>query len=155
MGPILFIIFITDLEVGIKSKILKCAVDAKLIGTAGSVEEIQIIKRDLEHLWKWSEDWQMKFKNVDKCKIMHIGYNNAKEKFELGGRELVVVEEEKDLGVVVRDNLKGGSQCAIAAKNGIQILGMFRRTFECRSKNICLWSDLICNTVYLCGDRIL
>ena len=110
LGPILFIIFINDLEAGIKSRILKFADDAKLIGKVASVEDLQTIKKDLENLWKWSEDWQMKF-NVEKCKIMHIGYKNNKEKFELGGKELIEVEEEKDLGVVVRDNLKVRSQC--------------------------------------------
>jgi len=30
---------------------------------------------DLCNLVEWSKEWQMLF-NVDKCKVMHMGYNN-------------------------------------------------------------------------------
>ena len=38
--------------------------------------------------------------NVDKCKVMHIGLNNNKAKYEMNGKCLEEVTEERDLGVV-------------------------------------------------------
>jgi len=34
------------------------------------------LQEDLVNLAVWSNDWQMLF-NVDKCKVMHMGYNNT------------------------------------------------------------------------------
>ena len=33
------------------------------------------LREDLRILFKWSEDWQMAF-NVDKCSVIHFGFNN-------------------------------------------------------------------------------
>ena len=48
---------------------------------------IDRLQQDLRNLCNWSQDWQMLF-NVDKCKIMHIGYNNGKAKYEMNGKYL-------------------------------------------------------------------
>ena len=40
--------------------------------------------------------------NIDKCKVMHIGNNNGKAKYEMNGKLLEEVIEEKDLGVIIR-----------------------------------------------------
>ena len=44
--------------------------------------------------------------NLDKCKIMHFGYNNPMHTFLLDGQILETVSEEKDLRVMVRNDLK-------------------------------------------------
>lgn len=128
LGPILFIIFINDLDDGVLSKILKFADDTKMMGSVRSEEDVKVLRDDLAKLFKWSEVWQMKF-NIDKCKIMHIGYKNPGAKYEVNGKELDVVKNEKDLGIVISDDLKVATQCGIAAKKGYQILGLISRTF--------------------------
>ena len=37
--------------------------------------------------------------NLNKCKIMHFGYNNLNNIVLLGGHMLEIVNEEQDLGV--------------------------------------------------------
>ena len=49
--------------------------------------------------------------NLDKCKIMHFGYNNLNNIFILGGHILETVAEEKHFGVLIRKDLKASSQC--------------------------------------------
>jgi len=39
--------------------------------------------------------------NVDKCKIMHMGYNNYKAKYKMNLKFLDEVTEERDLGVIM------------------------------------------------------
>ena len=54
--------------------------------------------------------------NLDKCKIMHFGYNNSNNIFLQGGHILETVDEEKDLGVMIRKDLKAASQCVKIVK---------------------------------------
>jgi hypothetical protein len=135
LGPILFTIFINDLDDGIKNIIKKFADDTKIMGMAGSIEQVYGIREDLSRLDEWSQRWQMKF-NVDKCKVMYLGHGNSKAKYEIQGKELGEIVEEKDLGVYFDNTWKAGANCFKAAKKGNKILGMIKRTFECRSKSV-------------------
>ena len=49
--------------------------------------------------------------------------------YKMGGEELSVVEEEKDLGVWMHHSLKPSIQCERAAKSGNMALGMILRAF--------------------------
>ena len=42
--------------------------------------------------------------NVEKCKVMHIGGTNRNFRYFMDQKQLEVVEEEKDLGVVSSDH---------------------------------------------------
>ena len=73
--------------------------------------------------------------NLDKCKIMHFGYNNPNNIFLLGVHILRTVDEEKDFGVVIRKDLKASRQCVKIVKTANQILGMINRTFIFKTKD--------------------
>ena len=75
LGPVLFIVFIDDIDEGIRSTVLKFADDTKLVARVGSEEDRERLRQDLVELYKWSEDWQMLF-NLDKCAVMHSGFAN-------------------------------------------------------------------------------
>ena len=53
----------------------------------------------------WAEKWQMDF-NVDKCVVVHFGRTNGMKEYNIKGRTLSHVEEQKDLGVRVHWTLK-------------------------------------------------
>ena len=59
--------------------------------------------------------WQMRF-NEDKCKILHIGYQNTKASNTMNGTKLKSVEREKDSGVTISNDLKSSQQCSEAVK---------------------------------------
>jgi len=64
--------------------------------TKNDIDRLQI---DLINLGKWWHKWIMLF-NIDKCKIMHLGLNNVKSKYETNGKYLKEVIEDRDLGVI-------------------------------------------------------
>ena len=66
LGPALFLIFINDLDTGSVNHILKFADDTKVFGNINHVIDSIKLQEDLNELFNWSKDWQMKF-NVDKC----------------------------------------------------------------------------------------
>ena len=105
LGPVLFIIFIDDIEENVAGKIVKFADDTKLIARVGTGQEVESLREDLRKLFQWAEEWQMLF-NVDKCSVLHFGFNNPRVVLELGGKPLVSHESEKDLGVMVQRDLR-------------------------------------------------
>ena len=76
--------------------------------------------------------------NVDKCKVMHFGINNIKVNYELNGKTLEEVTEERDLGVVVQNDLKCSKQCLKAVSTANKVLGMTKRSFSVRDKDVIL-----------------
>ena len=68
--------------------------------------------------------------NVQKCKAMHVGKNrmDAVAEYSMKGTVLETVDEEKDLGVVLKNNLKVSSQCAQTYGKASRILGAINRT---------------------------
>jgi len=72
IGPVLFLIFINDLEVGTTSTVLKFADDTKLFRSVVSQVDRSMLNNDLDTVCEWADRWQMKF-NVSKCKVMHYG----------------------------------------------------------------------------------
>ncbi len=70
----------------------------------------ELFQRDLNKLRNWARDWQIKF-NVAKCRGMHIGINNDNVEYLMNRVELSVTNTEKDLGVMIRDDLKPNNQC--------------------------------------------
>jgi len=137
LGPLLFLIFINDIDKGIVSKLLKFADDTKLVGTVSSEVEIEQLRTDLERLYSWSIDWQMLF-NTDKCKVMHFGYKNNTASYSLGNVNIQSGKEEKDLGIIINQTLKSSQQCVAAANTANRTLGMINRTFVNKHSNIML-----------------
>jgi len=66
---------------------------------------------------------------TDKCKVMHLGHNNKKIEYEMGGMKLDSTLEEKDLGVIFNEKPQVGKQCLKAANKANKIIGMIKRMF--------------------------
>ena len=135
LGPILFLIYINDLEEGVTSKILKFADDTKLFRKIKGNGDKQQQQDDIDKLIKWSEKWQLLF-NFQKCKCLHAGHGNTEVNYEMGGTILCKTVKEKDLGVTMNANMKVSEQCRIAASKGNQILGMIRRNITYKEKGL-------------------
>ena len=94
------------------------------------------LQDDLNSLCKWSGQWLLKF-NVEKCKVMHIGHKQQSSYNLRSGnliQDLKSTKEERDLGVLVTDDLKSSRQCAAAVAKANSILGLIRRNFRCLDK---------------------
>ena len=137
LGPLLFIIYINDLDLVLVSKISKFADDTRMGINADSDAAVKQLQEDLRKVGEWSKKWQMPF-NLDKCKIMHIGHKNKNEKYELLGKEIESVQQEKDLGVVITNDLKSSNQCIEAVKKAQKLLGYIKRQFRTRNKETIL-----------------
>ena len=117
LGPILFLVYINDLEEVVTGKILKCADDTKLFTKTKEIGDKQKLRDDIDKLVKWSEQLQMSF-NFGKCACLQAGAGNTGVNYEIGGTILSKTVKEKDLGVTMNVNMKVSEQCRIAASKG-------------------------------------
>ena len=111
LGPILFLVYINDLEEGVTGNILKFADDTKLFTKTKEIGDKQNLQDDIDKLVKWSEKWQMLF-NFGKCKCLHIGPGNTSMNYEIT------------------------EQCRIAASKANQVIGMIRRNITYKDKSL-------------------
>jgi len=93
------------LDNDVKNWILKFADDTKLSGKIKHSSDVQKFQDDIDNLLKWSEEWQMLF-NTDKCKATHIGKLSFERQYFMNNQQLEVVCNEKDLGVLISNDLK-------------------------------------------------
>jgi len=137
LGPVLFLIFINDLDSALISFILKFADDTKLFGIVNTDEDKAAIQRDLSCLVEWSEKWLMPF-NTDKCVVLHLGKNNKEFDYVMNNTKLHTVNEEKDLGVIITSNLKPARQCQQAYAKASKSLGLIARTITYKTPKVLL-----------------
>ena len=137
LGPPLFNIFIDDIddEASLINLLLKFADDTKGMKEIHNEEDAKQLQTTLDKLFGWSNKWGMKF-NIDKCKIMHLGRNNPENIYTMGGKELVSVEEEKDVGVTIHKSLKPGRQCKRAAGTAMGVLRQIHHNFHFRDRHV-------------------
>ncbi len=91
------------------------------------------LQSSLEKLTALADTWGMSF-NIKKCMAMHFGHGNPKRSYYMNGEQLPTTKEERDIGVLVSDNLKPSAQCAKAARMAGQVLGQLSRAFQYRDR---------------------
>jgi ribonuclease P/MRP protein subunit RPP40 len=133
LGPLLFSIFINDIDNNLKNTILKFADDTKLWGKVDSDEERNLMQKDIDTLEFWSKMNKMPF-NVPKCKVLHLGKNNAQRNYTLMGISLSNTDEEKDLGVVFDNKFTPSINCKKVCKACQIVIGLIKRNIKNRSK---------------------
>ena len=84
LGPLLFIIYINDLDSGVKSKLSKFVDDTKLGGEMDSRVGGDQIQESIDTCMDWAKYWQMEF-NLSKCKVLGMGKNNENRDYRMQG----------------------------------------------------------------------
>ena len=97
LGPVLFLIYVNDIDDGITCKTSKFADDTKLASKVTMTFDREVLQSDLDRLTTRANKWQTKF-NVDKCKVLHIRRNNDHVQYSINGKLLSAVNKEKESG---------------------------------------------------------
>ena len=84
LGPLLFLIYVNDIDDCIINRLSKFADDAKLLGIVSDMEKVESLRRDLHNLYEWSMDWLMLF-SIEKCHTIHFGSSSIHAAYEING----------------------------------------------------------------------
>ncbi len=98
LGPILFIIYINDIDLGLNDFISKIAADTKIDNAVLSEGDRQTLQEDLRKISDWSAKWEMPF--IIKKVPYSIRSRNIKNDYEMRGDKIKIVHSFKDLGVI-------------------------------------------------------
>ena len=83
--------------------------DTKVFRPVHSPDDQKTLKKYLDNLVEWSENWQLRF-NASKCKVLHIGKNNPRYEYSMKAgdkrQQLEETDLEKDIGVNIDPLLK-------------------------------------------------
>ncbi|KAK4818646.1 hypothetical protein QYF61_016617 [Mycteria americana] len=89
----------------------------------------------LDRLEEWAGKNSMKL-NKDKCKVLHLAWNNWRHQYRLASAWLGNSLSERDLRVLVDNKLNMSQQWAAAAIKANQILGCSHRGITSRDRDV-------------------
>ena len=102
-------------------------------------EDVEILQNDLDRLVDWSKYSLLRF-NPEKCVVMRIKLGTKKLEvrnyYNIDETRLRIVEEEKDLGVIIDDKLSFEDHISQIVKKANSLVGITRRTFDYIDKNV-------------------
>lgn len=131
LGPLLFLVYINDIQTSLTSKLLLFADDTKCYRKIKSPSDTVLLQQDLDLLVDWCDRWNMRF-NSSKC--VHVTFSKNRPSFvsnyTLMESEISISDQAKDLGVLFSSNLSWCNHYSKVISGAYKILGLLRRTFS-------------------------
>ena len=101
LGPVLYNIFISDINSGVECILSKFADDTKMWGVVNMHRGWDVIQVELDRLKQWAQENLRRFIK-SKCKLLHLGRGNLHCQYKLQVEMTVHSPANKDLVVLVK-----------------------------------------------------
>ena len=157
-GPVIFLMFVSDMGEELETKPKLFVDDAKVKEKIESDEDVENMQNNLEKLYKWQNDNDMKF-NGKKFQVLRYGPNE-----DLKNRTMYFTEnmenvieqfpELRDLGIILSDDAKFTKHVDKVVKTVRQKAGWIMRTFLTRQTDVMkqLWKTLLQPHIDFCSQ---
>ena len=158
LGPILFLIYISDISEGLSVEPLVYVDDTKAIKRIEKEEDAEELQKDITQLYNWGKENNMEF-NQGKFVVMRYGKDaDLKENttYFSGDTDEVIEEKEatRDLGVIMQSDGGFSDQIEKICSKVRQKSGWLFRTFYCRQGWFLrhMWNSLIQPHIDYCSQ---
>ena len=158
LGPILFLIYISDIGTNITSSKKIYVDDTKIIKGIKNEEDVEELQKDLDKLYNWAKENNMVF-NGSKFQLMRYGSDENIKNYTLyfTGETNKIIERFdnlRDLGVILSDDGSFDDHIIKVGKKVRQKMGWVMRTFYSRRQDLMktLYKSLIVPHVDYCSQ---
>ncbi|XP_052561953.1 uncharacterized protein LOC120430056 [Culex pipiens pallens] len=129
LGPLIFILFVNELNTLTGSSTLMYADDLKLYRTVKSHVDCLALQADVDTLLHWCDRNGMTA-HAKKCKVLSFSRsrNPIISDYSMNGQQLDRVDTFKDLGVVVDSKLRFNQHIALTTAKAFAMLGFLKRS---------------------------
>ena len=155
LGPLLFILMISDIDENLKYSLLSSfADDTRIKKAIQDILDTFRLQEDLNRAYKWSEKNNMKL-NGKKFEHLHYGKHHSSNSYFT--EESKIIEEKqfvKDLGVIISRDTTYKEHITAMIKRTTQLVGWILRTFKSRDKEVMLtlWRSLVLPHLDYCSQ---
>ena len=130
LGPLLFTIFIDNIDKDVICEFSKFANDTKIAS-----HDIIWMQRTLDKVVAWASRWIMDF-TVNRCGIMQIGKRNLEFQYQMSDGWVKSLDEKMDLLVLMSKELKFTKQWLLAKNKANLILGILNKRASHKSAEV-------------------
>ena len=107
LGPLLFLVYINDMEEGLTSKLTLFADDNLLLSISNChITNSQILNSDLEKLEAWAQQWIVSFSALKTNSMVNYRNITPPNNLRMYNQELQNIPHSKHLGVTLQQYLK-------------------------------------------------
>ena len=135
LGPILFLIYINNVAINLKSRYKIFADDLKVYMCLNEFEsDSTVFQSDIHHLQMTASSWGLSM-NLKKCAVMRFPrrfHPQTRPVYHLNGKQLPWTQSHSDLGVVIDEDLKFHEQARLAARKAGGVAHNFLKSTLCR-----------------------
>ena len=155
LGPVLFLISISDIVINVQSEIRLFADDILLYRAIKTPSDHEILQNDLNTLTKWASDWMMEF-NIPKCNIIQITTKHNKRNFtyKISNVPLTTVKEHNYLGICLHHKLSWKPHVDRICNKANRLLGFLKRnlyTMDHHKLKNTLYKQLLLPSIEYCS----
>ena len=127
LGPLMFMVYVSDLALHIESKKSFYADDTKLY--ANPLEHYATLQNDINRISQWCSSWSLPL-NIEKCVVLHIGKNNPELLYFINNHPLGAVSSHVDLGVTISSDLTWSAHIINVCKKANTIIYLIQKYFS-------------------------
>ena len=137
LEPLLFLAYINDLPLEVKSRVRLFADDTALYMVIAQASDAKTLQGDLRTLESWEASWDMQF-NPSKCQVIHITRSRKpiQTTYQLHNTILEATTSAKYLGVDISDDLTWETHINRITKTANQTLGFLKRNIKIHSEEL-------------------
>ena len=138
LGPVLFIVYINDLDLVINNpntKMFKYADDSKFGRPIRCRADAENLQTTIDNVYHWSQKWGMSIHPM-KTQVIHFGHGNPKYKYTLNGSNISEVKSARDLGIIIEEKCSPSDHISTITRKANGVLSRLSRAFICRNKEV-------------------